>query len=112
MEQTQHNVRSTNPKPAPSTKHSAKFQALPVSPPSLPVDITNEVHIWETTILKHYLDYTGRFPVRYRSGNRYGIIVFHCDSNTIMQASLKQKIQKLFPMSLQLNLRTPKVPGP
>ena len=59
MEQTRQNVHSTNFKPAPTTRPSAKLQARPVSPPSLPDEITNEMYSWETPISKLYLDDTG-----------------------------------------------------
>ena len=92
MAQTRQNVRSTNPKPP----TSAKIQAFPASPSDHPAEITNEVHSWETPISNIYSDYIGRFTVRSRSGNRYFIIIFHCDSNTILQAPFKTKPDKHF----------------
>ena len=94
--QTRQNVRSTNPnpKPAPKTQPPAKIQARPVSPPALPAEITNEVHIWENPISKLYLDDIGQFPVRSHSGNRYVMIVFHCDRNMILQDPFKIKPDK------------------
>ena len=84
MSQTCQNVRSTKPKPAPTTQQSAKLQANPFTTPVLPADITNEVHSWKTPISKLYYDDTVRFPVRSRIGNKYVVILFHCDSNTIL----------------------------
>ena len=94
MAQTRQNVRSTKPKPAPTTRPSVNIQARPVSPPALPAEITNELHSWETPISKLYSDDTGRFPIRYRSVNQYVMILFHCDSNTILQAPFKTKARK------------------
>ena len=37
-------------------------------------------------IRKLYTDDCGRLPIRSRSGNEYIIIVYHCESNTILQA--------------------------
>ena len=91
MVQTRHNVRSTNPKPAPTTQRSSKLQARPISPLALPAEITNELHSWDTPISKIYSNYTGRFPVRARSGNQYVVILFHCDRITILQAPFKTK---------------------
>ena len=94
MEQTHQSVLSTKPKPPPTTQPSSKLQAHPDSPPALPTEITNEVHIWETPISKIYLDDTGIFPVRYCSGNWYVMIVFHYDSNTTLQDPFKTKPNK------------------
>ena len=90
MAQTRHNVRSTNPK-GPT---SAKLQARPASPPAHPAEITNEVHIWENQTSKLYLDDTGSFTFRSRIGKRHVMIIFHCDSNTILQAPFKTKADK------------------
>ena len=90
MAQARHNVSSAKHKPAPTTQPSDNFQAIPVSPPALPAEVTNEVHSWETPISNIYSDDTGRFPVRAFSGKHYVMIVFQCDSNTILQAPLKK----------------------
>ena len=102
MAQTRHNVRSTKHKPAPKTQPSSKNQALPVSPPALTAEVTNEVHSWETPISKLYSDDTGCFPVRSRSGNQYVMILFHCDRNAILQAPLKKN-----PKSIAYRRTTP-----
>ena len=47
---------------------------------------TKELHIWDQKISKLYTDYCGRLPIIYRSGNKYIMIAYHCDSNTILQA--------------------------
>ena len=46
---------------------------------------TKELHIWDQKICKLYTDDCGRFPIRSRSGNKYIIIAYHCDLNTILQ---------------------------
>ena len=38
-----------------------------------------------------YHDLTGRFPHRSSRGNEYLLIVYHHDSNSILQAALKNK---------------------
>ena len=90
MAQPRHNVRSTKP----NSPTSTKLQARPASPPAYPSEITNEVHIWETPISKPYSDDTGRFTVRLLSGKWYVMIIFHCDSNTILQTPFKKKSYK------------------
>ena len=44
---------------------------------------SNELHVFVTLISKLYTDDKGRFPVHARSGNRYIMIVYHCDANLI-----------------------------
>ena len=90
MAHTRHNVLSTKPNPP----TSSKLQACPDSPPAHPAEITNEVHSWDTPISKLYSYDTGRFPVNSRIGNRYVMIIFHCDSNTTLQAPFKNKYEK------------------
>ena len=48
---------------------------------------TNELHIWDKLIRKLYTDDCDRFPIWSRSRNEYIIITYHCDSNTILQAT-------------------------
>ena len=43
-----------------------------------------ELHIRVHHIGRMYTDDTGRFPVRARSGNRFIMIAYHCDTNTIL----------------------------
>ena len=47
---------------------------------------TKEIHIWDQPISKLYTDDFGRFPIWSRSGNKYIMIAYHCDSNTILHA--------------------------
>ena len=59
-----------------------------------PLIKTKELHIWDQKISKLYTDYCGRLPIIYRSGNKYIMIAYHCDSNTILQSTIfQQKIQ-------------------
>ena len=44
-----------------------------------------ELHIWDQPISKMYTDGCGSFPIRSRSGNKYIMIAYHCDLNTILQ---------------------------
>ena len=50
----------------------------------LPQVKSNELHVFVTPISKLYTDDTGRFPVHARSGNRYIMIAYHCDTNLIL----------------------------
>ena len=47
---------------------------------------SKELHIWDQPISKIYTDDCDCFPIRSRIGNEYIMIVYHCDSNTILQA--------------------------
>ena len=47
---------------------------------------TKELHIWDQTISKLYTDDCGRFTIIPRSGSKYIMIAYHCDSNTILRA--------------------------
>ena len=55
---------------------------------------TKELHIWDEPISKLYTDDCGRFPIRSRSGNKYIMISYHCDSNTILQAPFANRKNK------------------
>ena len=69
--QKRQGVRSTKPKlPATSS---------PVQQP--PQVRSNELYLQVTPISKLYTDDTGRFPVHARSGNKYIMIAYHCESN-------------------------------
>ena len=52
------------------------------------------MHIKIEHIRKTYNDDTGRFPVRSQSGNQYIIIVYHCDSSSIITAPFKSFADK------------------
>ena len=67
-------VRSTRPK-LPTTSSPDK---------QIPRVRSNEIFIRVTPISKLYTDDTGRFPVHARSGNKYIMIAYHCDTNLIL----------------------------
>ena len=55
---------------------------------------TKELHIWDEPISKLYTDDYGRFTIRSRSGNKYIMIAYYCDSNTILQAPFSNRKTK------------------
>ena len=63
---------------------------------SIPRDTTpsHEMNIRVKHISKLYTGDTGRFPVRSQSGNQYIIIVYHCDSSSIITAPFKSFADK------------------
>ena len=46
---------------------------------------TKELHIWDEPISKLYTDGCDCFPIISRSGNKYIMKAYNCDSNTILQ---------------------------
>ena len=48
---------------------------------------TYELHVIDKPVRKLYSDDCERFPIKYRSGKQYTVIVYHRNSNTILQAS-------------------------
>ena len=50
----------------------------------IPNQKAQEIHICDQPISKLYTDDCGRFPIRSRSGNKYIMIAYHCDSNIIL----------------------------
>ena len=79
MTQTNQGVRSTKANP---TMVEARAHA-----PQQTSATTNEVHLYKTKISELYTDDCGRFPIKSRSGESYIIIVYHCDTNAVLQAS-------------------------
>ena len=61
---------------------------------SMPNQKTQEIHIWDHPISKLYTYDCGRFPIRSRSGNKYIMIAYHCDSNTTLQAPFVNRKDK------------------
>ena len=59
-----------------------------VGPPRKP---SRELHIHIEHIRKLYTDENGRFPIRSQSGNKYPMIAYHCDSNTILFFPFKSR---------------------
>ena len=85
--QTHQGVRSTNRKTTPSKPTRA------VSPLSINIPATtlNELYMVVEPISKLYTDDMGRFPIRSRSGHRYIMLAFHCDSNVILIEPFKYR---------------------
>ena len=46
--------------------------------------MTRELHIWVKPISMLYIDDTGRFLIRSRSGNQYLIAAYHYNTNVIL----------------------------
>ena len=78
------NIRSTKPKPPLASPP-------PVAVPEAP---SNEIFIRVVPISKLYMDNTGRFPVRSRSGNQYVMIAHHANGNLILQQAFKTRSDK------------------
>ena len=96
--QSSQGVRSTkNKTPLPIGMKGGIFKFAPEEeemkdiPPPIK---TKELHIWYQPISKMYTDDCGRFPVRSRSVNKYIMITYHCDSNTILQAPFVNRKNK------------------
>ena len=87
--QSYQGVQSTKKK-TPQTKGMKKviFKVAPEEyemediPPPIK---TKQLHIWDQSISKLYTDDCGRFSIRPRSGNKYIMIAYYCDLNTILQ---------------------------
>eukprot|EP00804_Cyclotella_cryptica_P022924 CCRYP_018758-RA/>CCRYP_018758-RA protein AED:0.17 eAED:0.24 QI:0/0/0/1/0.5/0.33/3/0/705 len=73
LSQVRQGLRSTKPKPRPT-----------LSLPPTPASPSKELHIWSDPISKLFTDNMGCFPVRFRSGNQYIMLAYHCDSNAIL----------------------------
>ena len=83
--QSKKGTRST--KPMQPKVEPPKPEETPEVP--LPLERSNEIHIIEMPTSKLYTDDCGLFPIRSRSGKQYIMIAYHCDSNTILQATFK-----------------------
>jgi hypothetical protein len=84
LAQQRQNIRSTKPK-APIASPP------PVAAPKAP---SNEVFIRVFPISKLYMDDTGFFPIKARSGNQYVMIAYHTDGNLILQQAFKTRSNK------------------
>ena len=82
MVQTRQNIRSTKPKPL--STNSGVYEANVTDQLPKNEKPSNDLHISFEPISKLYIDDTGRFPVRSRSGNQYIMIAYHCNSNAIL----------------------------
>ena len=78
MVQNRQGVRSTNTRTAPSAS-----KATPTSPTIEPTIPNKKLHTWEEPIIKIYTDDMGHIPIRYRSGNLYLMLFYHCNCNDI-----------------------------
>ena len=81
--QTRQGVKSTKPK-LDNQSHSH-----PTPTPKEPRAQSKKLHVRIEHISKLDTDDTVIFPIRYRSGNQYLIIVYHCISNAILVAPFK-----------------------
>ena len=86
---TKHQARDNKKDPNQGTleKH---YEAEDIPPPHK----TQELHIRDQPISKLYTDGCGRSPIRFRSGNEYIMIAYHCDSNTILQSPFVNRKKK------------------
>ena len=80
MTQTRQGVRSTKRKTTPPKPTRS------VSPLSsnIPATILKKLYVVVEPVSKIYTDDMGRFPIRSRSGHRYIMLAFHCNSNVIL----------------------------
>ena len=72
-------------------KVAPKEEDLEDIPPPIKI---KELHIWYQPISKLYTDDCRRFPIRSRNGNKYIMIAYHCDSNTILKAPSSNRKNK------------------
>ena len=77
MTQTRQVKRSTKPKPAID-------DALPNTNNQLPPENAKELYVYTYPISKLYMYDMGQFPVRSCSSNRYIMLAYHVDTNTIL----------------------------
>ena len=56
-----------------------------------PIKPSWELHTHIEHIRKLYTEYTGRFTIRSCSGNKYLIIAYYCDFNTILVVPFKSR---------------------
>ena len=80
-----------------STKPKIPQRPIPeTSPGESPLHSTRsrELHMHKLNISKFCTAYTGRFPIRTRSGNQYLMVAYHCDTNAILVSPLKTRKDK------------------
>ncbi len=92
LKQARMGTRSTKPKQPPVKL--LRSSTLSVPPPTTPATPTNELHLWDGPISKLFIDGTGKFPVRARSGNQYILIAYHHKSNSILMEPYQTKSDK------------------
>ena len=77
---TKHQARYNKKDPNKGTQEK-HYEEEDIPPPHK----TKELHIWDQPISKLYTYGCGIFMIRYRIGNEYITIAYHCGSNTIIQ---------------------------
>ena len=80
MTQTRKGVRSTKRKATPS---NPTREVSPISS-NIPPTKLNKLFVFIKPFSKLYTDDMGQFTIRSRSGRRYIMLVFHCNSNAIL----------------------------
>ena len=88
MVQTRQGVRSTKPKNPKMPTNVKTSSSVSVKPPEEP---SRELHTHVRHISCLYMDDTGSFPVRSRSGNQYIMVAYHCDDNVILACHFKTR---------------------
>jgi hypothetical protein len=83
LAQQRRNVHSTKP-PPPATIVTHQPAGAPKAP-------SNEVIVRVFPISKLYMDNTGQFPGKARSGSQYVMIAFHANGNLILQQNFKTR---------------------
>ena len=84
MAQTHKSELSTNTNPMSTPKS-------PESNINLPPTWSHEIHVWIEHFSGIYTDQTGKFSVGARSANHYIMVMYHCDSNTILYQAFKNR---------------------
>ena len=80
MKQTRQGVRSTKHR---STSFKTTRSVSPLSA-NVTSKISNKLYVVVKPVSKLYTGDIGRFPICSRSGRRYIMLEFHCDSNVIL----------------------------
>jgi hypothetical protein len=104
LKQMQQGLRSTKPKPHPSSNCFAILAELDTptteepsdDPSSKPTKIppTNELYITDIPLAKLYTDNTGRHPIWACSGNQYVTTAYHTQCNVILRAPYANRSNK------------------
>ena len=98
MVQSSHGVQSTKTKAPPHRgikKEICKVATEEDEMEDIPPPIkTKELHIWDQPISNMYTDDCGLFTIKSGSFNKYIMIEYHCDSNTILQAPFANRKNK------------------
>jgi hypothetical protein len=84
MNQTRQNTRSSQPAGVEPTPESDMVQE----------DKCNFIYAEIMDTNQIYTDLTGRFPTTYLSGNKYILIIYYYDSNSVLSAPMKTEVTK------------------